>query len=347
MSSKIVSSILVAGTIRLTTVKVVCSSCDDSSRIPRDAIWRVVDVGGTDRQRRAIHVRITGGLSTLTDLIKFLKRVFCIDSDVASYESCYSKLSNETLRVAGEQLPIHFPTLFPVVNRRNHLWPGLLGVFFSFHAGLRSRFVSSSLGLLEDEMCRWLVAGDDKPLSDALVEKSVLIEDDDDVEATILRLCSVADVSVLPLNLSDDEDGAVTGRFPRLYDKNGGRMLPPDRPGGSSEDGGGSIALVKKEKNANRRPDVSFEYNGINYSLAASFPKLPRGGEDASTLVVVGNGQVVEIGRCLVASSIGPVLHSFPSTSSVLSNDVLPSFLGMSGGRSHSDFVWVYTTTKT
>ena len=67
---KRISSILVSGTFRVASVKLVNASITDSSRIPEDAIWHVFDF----RTRSSSYVRFSGGVDELTGFFKILSK---------------------------------------------------------------------------------------------------------------------------------------------------------------------------------------------------------------------------------------------------------------------------------
>jgi len=179
-TEKRISSILVDGTFRLTSVKIVNASITDSSRIPEDAIWHVFDF----RTRSSSYVRFSGGVDELTGFFKILsKKASKSSSPLPSssppaaphLESSSLPVRDDDERVEHEHLPGSFPLAHTMSVDADPIWRSLLAVCLSFEAETKALFASGLVDAgLGDEAVRWLLCGDDSALKRVCEERGAL-----------------------------------------------------------------------------------------------------------------------------------------------------------------------------
>ncbi len=271
-TEKRISSILVDGTFRLTSVKIVNASITDSSRIPEDAIWHVFDF----RTRSSSYVRFSGGVDELTWFFKILsKKASKSSSPLPSssppaaphLESSSLPVRDDDERVEHEHLPGSFPLAHTMSVDADPIWRSLLAVCLSFEAETKALFASGLVDAgLGDEAVRWLLCGDDSALKRVCEERGALRRGMQQIQSladAVVAFASMARVPTIVVFLK------VRKRRVKLEEA------------AKSQRGSASVAHGAAHGVATRRrhllilhcigqpPDSVFEYDGREFRLVA------------------------------------------------------------------------------
>ena len=279
--AKRVSSILIDGTYRVTSVKVVNASLNDSARIPEDAIWHVFDF----RTRASSYVRLHGGVDELTVLLNILSTK-AEKTSMQRFESSSLSLKDDDGRVEEEDIPAAFPLAHKTSVNENPTWRALLAVCLSFHPHTREVF---AIGLLEcgfgDAVVRWLFSGDDTALKKLCEERDVLQTarkcgpSDEALVDAITAFAAMARVPTVSITLKRRKNGSV-----KVVNERG--ELFSDKK---------SLLLLACE---DQPPDDVFVYDDREFRLVSPLTSV-------RCTVKVGSMTWVEAGR----SGVDPVLH--------------------------------------
>ena len=304
LTNKPVCSILLGKVLRFTVIKIINNMIIDNSCIPSDAIWQIDDVCHNTNRTRII--RISGGLDTILRLFRDMtwkdsKHKICIfnEDGIFHMENTYARSSNEEMeRVLEENLPGEYPLSMKPPQKYSDWWCVFLGTTLTFHTKVRGAFAQ---GLEEngfgDEIARWILAGEEKPLYDSLYSNNIICPIEEMSYHPIEALISLASYISIPMQFITIKNDKIKRWKPHIYNRIGHEMELPHLPTTKNKD---AFTLVKSND-----PPLTFELNGVTYSIVAGLStniglvKASKGWISFDNNSTFGIGAVLHLSRAM------------------------------------------------